>query len=43
VAQVGEDAVLAMAAVSIVVLTLGVLRVPGVREFQDPDVLAGTR
>ena len=43
VERVGEDVVLALAAVSIVVLTLGVLRVPGVRDFRDPDVMAGTR
>lgn len=43
VARVGEDAVLAAAAASIVVLTLGVLRVPGVRDFRDPGVVAGTR
>jgi DHA3 family tetracycline resistance protein-like MFS transporter len=41
--RVGEDLVLTVAAVSIVALTLGVLRVPGVREFRDPDVLAGRR
>jgi DHA3 family tetracycline resistance protein-like MFS transporter len=43
VARVGEDAVLVAAIVSIVVLTLGVLRVPGLRDFRDPAVVAGTR
>lgn len=43
VARVGQDAVLAAAIVSIVVLTLGVLRVPGVRDFRDPDVVRGLR
>ncbi len=41
--RVGQDAVLGAAIVSIVVLTLGVLRVPGVRDFRDPDVVRGLR
>jgi predicted MFS family arabinose efflux permease len=43
VAQVGQDAVLVAAAVAALVLTLGVVRVPGVRDFRDPAVLAGRR
>ena len=42
-AQVGRDAVLVGAIVAAVVLTLGVLRVPGVRDFRDPDVSQGLR
>lgn len=43
VARVGQDPVLVAAIASIVVLTLGVLRVPGVRDFRDPDVVQGLR
>ena len=43
VARVGQDPVLVAAIASIVVLTLGVLRVPGVRDFRDPDVAQGLR
>ena len=43
VTHVGQDAVLVAAIASIVVLTLGVLRVPGVRDFRDPDVVHGLR
>ncbi len=43
VARVGQDVVLVVAIVSIVVLTLGVVRVPGVRDFRDPAVAQGLR
>ncbi len=43
VESVGQDAVLILAIVSTLVLTLGVLRVPGVRDFRDPEVVAGRR
>ena len=43
VARVGQDPVLVAAIASFVVLTLGVLRVPGVRDFRDPDVVQGLR
>jgi MFS family permease len=43
VAEVGQDVVLVAAIVSIVVLTLGVVRVPGVRDFRDPAVAQGLR
>jgi DHA3 family tetracycline resistance protein-like MFS transporter len=43
VARVGQDVVLVAAIVSIVVLTLGVVRVPGVRDFRDPAVAQGLR
>lgn len=42
-ARIGEDAVLTMAALAILTLTLAVLSVPGVRDFRDPQVAAGRR
>jgi hypothetical protein len=43
VARIGEDTLLLVAAASLVALTLGVLLDPGVRDFRDPGVEAGTR
>ncbi len=43
VARIGEQPVLVAGMVASLVLTLGVVRVPGVRDFRDPGVAAGHR